>query len=143
MDFTAEDLLLLGAGYVYTSEDHTSPGVLSLRTGEPHEVLQAMAAEHSRLCARIQRLGHHNWNSRYQALTRLLPEFHNFREIAAQSWENRTAETAAREMYESWEHSPGHWKTCNGQCSIFGMSMARGANGIWYATEICADRKEN
>lgn len=68
-----------------------------------------------------------------------MPNCHEFREVANESWPGQDVNAAAKEMYRSWRLSPGHWAAVNGRCSYYGYAMVLGRNGIWYACGIFAD----
>jgi hypothetical protein len=109
-------------------------GVLSL-DGTNDEILQRAAKEHADFQATAGVQGHQYWASRMAKLHLLLPSY-KFVEVANESWPGQSKEDAAREMYKSWRQSEGHWSVVDGKCKIWGMAMAKGANGIWYACEI-------
>ena len=115
-------------------------GVLSIRTGRPHPVLQRAAEAHAAYQARVQVQGHQGWDHRYARIARLLPDCDTIKEVANESWPGQDVNAAAKEMYRSWRLSPGHWSGVNGRCAYYGYSMVRGQNGVWYACGIFAER---
>lgn len=132
--------LLIEAGQRYVWKLHPGgPGCVALRTGKPHKALMAMAEQHAKYQARHQTQGHQLWPQRREEVLAQLPDYiHHLEENAAESWPWNSRVEAATEMFSSWEHSPGHWALCQQRCKFFGISMARGANGIWYSAMLCA-----
>ena len=114
-------------------------GVRSIRTGRQHPILQRAAEEHAAYQARVGIQGHQGWQRRVEVLIRAMPNCHEFREVANESWPGQDVNAAAREMYRSWRLSPGHWSAVNGHCSYYGYAMVLGRNGTWYACGIFAD----
>ena len=108
-------------------------GVLSLRTGVQHPVLQAMAEEHAEFQARVQQQSHRDWGQRVLLLRQRMPNCNEFAEVVNESWPGQDVNAAAKEMYASWKKSPGHWSCVNGRCNYWGYTMVRGKNGVWYA----------
>ncbi|MGA2059101.1 MAG: hypothetical protein ABSG67_01370 [Thermoguttaceae bacterium] len=117
-------------------------GVRSIATGQQHPILQKAAENQAAYQARIHAQGHWNWESRVQQLYREMPDCGEFAEVCNQSWAGQDVESAAHEMYRSWRLSPGHWSAVNGTCDYWGYAMARGSNGIWYATGIFAKKRK-
>lgn len=117
-------------------------GVLSLVTGKQDPILQAAAEAHARYQAARGVQGHQQWDRRFRELNRALPGYTNIREIAAESWPGESEQRAAWEMFNSWRQSPGHWRSANGRCAIWGYSMAYSPRKrTWYACGILADRR--
>lgn len=104
--------------------------------GECLPDLLTMCEEHSLLQARLQRQGHHNWNTRFQALLKKYGGTPT--EVCAESWEweRDDLDLAADSCVKSWRQSSGHWKAVSSPCKSFGYDMKQGKNGIWYATGI-------
>lgn len=102
------------------------------------ELLLAEAASHSLHQARIQVQGHHNWDSRFQAINARLPAGLVATEVCAESWPGQTLVDAAEECVSSWRQSPGHWSNVRARHAFFGYDLKRGHNGIWYGTGIFA-----
>jgi hypothetical protein len=117
-------------------------GVKSIATGRQHPVLQKAAEDQAAYQAAIRAQGHWNWQSRVGQLYREMPDCCEFSEVCNESWPGQDAEAAAHEMYRSWRLSPGHWSAVNGSCDYWGYAMARGSNGIWYATGIFAKKRK-
>jgi len=115
--------------------------VQSIVTGQPHPLLQKAAEEHAAYQARVGVQGHQGWNQRVQYLMRALPDCHEFREVANESWPGQDVTAAASEMYHSWRQSPGHWSAVNGRCGYYGYAMVLGRNNVWYACGIFTDRR--
>lgn len=113
----------------------------SIKTGTMDPTLQKYAEEHAQRMARANRGGHHNWDQRFHELENKLPEYYDFKEVAAESWPWQNDKESAPEMFKCWRQSPGHWQTVNSRCAIWGYSMARGRNGIYYGCGIVAQRK--
>lgn len=113
--------------------------VRSIATGRQHPILQRAAQAHADYQARVGVQGHQFWDRRAVLLMEFMPDCHEFREVANESWPGQGIRDAAKEMYRSWKLSPGHWSAVNGRCSYYGYAMARGSNGIWYACGIFAD----
>lgn len=119
-------------------------GVRSLITGRQDDTLQAMVEKYAEHLAAIgYQDGHAGFNRRYQTLMRQLPEFTNFQEITTESWPDKNSEEeGAFEAWNSWSQSPGHWSVANGECALWGYSMAFcRRNSKWFAVGICADQR--
>ncbi len=95
---------------------------------------------HSQLQARINRQGHHNWDSRFHRISARLPGGHAAKEVCAESWPGMGLIAAALDCVHSWRQSSGHWSAVRNQQPYYGYDMKRGSNGIWYATGIFASR---
>lgn len=106
------------------------------QSAEGQMTLGAEAKQHSLLQAKKQLQGHHNWDSRFQAL---IKEYRTASEVCAESWPGETLEEAAVEIVHSWFRSPGHWRDVMEYHDHFGYDMKRGDNGIWYGTGIFAE----
>lgn len=104
-------------------------------------LLAAATFQHSRLQARIQRQGHHSWDSRFQQLSGQLPGGLQPTEVCAESWPGQNLEDAAIECVRSWRYSSGHWSAVSADNTYYGYDMKRGSNGIWYATGIFARQR--
>jgi hypothetical protein len=119
-------------------------GVKSLETGQPHPTLQGMAERIAKLQAEMGVQGHHQWEQRYHWLEDAMPDCKGFREDVAESWDHNTIAEAAREMFNSWRQSPGHWESINGVCDYYGYAMGLNAGkNIWYACAIFADKNKS
>ena len=130
--------LLVKAGRAYVFKQHSGgPGVRCLKTGKPHEVLQLAALKQAKYQARVLDQGHHKWAQRKKRLLSQLPGY-QIEENVAEAWPDDTRVEAATEMFYSWERSPGHWSLCQRRCQFYGINMAKGDNGIWYATLLVA-----
>lgn len=131
--------LLIEAGQKYVWGFHKGgPGVKSLLTGKSHKFLEAMCLRHAKYQASHRTQGHQLWDKRKLEIMDHLPEGYSVEENAAESWPENSRIEAATEMFHSWEQSPGHWKMANHRCVYFGINMARGKNGIWYAAALVA-----
>lgn len=105
--------------------------------GRQHTTLARAAESHSRLQARIQRQGHHNWNSRFQQISSAGGG--SASEVVAESWPNQTMIDSCIDCVDSWRHSPGHWRAVRSRHRSYGYDIRRGRNGIWYGTGIFTD----
>lgn len=94
------------------------------------------ANKHSRYQARIRRQGHHQWASRFQRITAVLPPGLTAIEVCAESWPGEGLLEAAVECVRCWRLSPGHWSAVRAKHQRYGYDMKRGSNRIWYATGI-------
>jgi hypothetical protein len=90
--------------------------------------------------ASISLQGHHNWETRFQAINARLPAGLLAQEVCAESWPGQTLVEAADECVDSWRQSAGHWEAVSSRHALFGYDMKRGTNGVWYATGIFARR---
>jgi hypothetical protein len=106
--------------------------------GELSPLLSAEAEKHSRHQASIKLQGHHQWASRFHRINAELPTGLLAQEVCAESWPGQGLWAAARECVHSWRQSPGHWEAVRTSPPLFAYDMARGANGVWYATGIVA-----
>lgn len=103
--------------------------------------LAAEARSHSQHQARILLQGHHNWETRFHLINRLLPRGLMASEVCAESWPGEGLLKAAIECVRCWRFSEGHWSRVVSPQPVYAYDMRRGANGIWYATGIFgADR---
>lgn len=117
-------------------------GVQSLRTGVEHPILLAAARSHAIYQAKVGVQGHQDFDDRVDVLFKTLPAYTTFREIVAESWENRDEATAAEEMFESWQSSEEHWAAANGRCDLYGYAMAFSpTTRKWYACAIMCDKR--
>ncbi|HEY1599204.1 MAG TPA: hypothetical protein VGG64_06350 [Pirellulales bacterium] len=101
---------------------------------DPHLVDEAKS--HSNYQARIHVQGHHNWESRFPRISRLLPFGLRPQEVVAESWPHENLLDAAVDCVHSWRQSSGHWGAVKQDQPKFAYDMRRGSNGIWYATGI-------
>jgi hypothetical protein len=63
-------------------------------------------------------------------------------EVTAESWywkTNYPIDIIAKEMYDSWHYSSGHWSVVSKPHKMYGDGLAKSRQGIWYATIIVAD----
>jgi hypothetical protein len=95
---------------------------------------------HSQYQARINRQGHHNWESRFHRISARLPGGDAAKEVCAESWPGMGLIAAAIDCVHSWRQSSGHWSAVRGRHAYYGYDMKRGSNGIWYATGIFSSR---
>jgi hypothetical protein len=108
------------------------------------EFLPTLAEEsesHAQYQARLNRQGHHHWESRFHRISRRLPGGLLAQEVCAESWPGQGLIAAALDCVASWRHSSGHWNAVRGRHPYFGYDMKRGQNGIWYATGIFSVRR--
>jgi hypothetical protein len=106
--------------------------------GQPDPQLQAFAREHAEYQARTQQQGHQRWETRFHAISKAMGN-RPPTEICAESWpweKDAAPETVGRSMFQAWRQSPGHWRVASTPSLQYGAAMARGRNGIWYATII-------
>ena len=108
-------------------------GVRSVETGTLNSVLQKLAHEHS-VSQTTEGMSHDGFDHRMAAIQQAYPNSTNWSEIVAMN-SCDTAEAAAAQMLSSWRHSPPHWRSLNGSCTYYGLSMVKGGDG-WYATGI-------
>ena len=104
--------------------------------GEFSPLLSEEAEMHSRHQASISRQGHHQWETRFHRINAKLPKALLAQEICAESWSGQRLLAAALECVRSWRQSPGHWDAVRTYHPLFAYDMARGSNGVWYATGI-------
>lgn len=97
--------------------------------------LAEAATAHSEHQARIGRQGHHDWQSRSQALAGRVGGGYP-QEVCAESWENQDLLDSCIDCVASWRQSSGHWSAVRSPQSSYGYDIRRGPNGIWYATGI-------
>jgi hypothetical protein len=109
-------------------------------TGEFSPLLSEEAEHHSRHQANITLQGHHQWESRFHRINAKLPNALLAQEVCAESWPGQGLLAAALECVHSWRQSPGHWEAVRTGHPLFAYDMARGRNGVWYATGIFARR---
>lgn len=108
--------------------------------GEFSPLLSGEAENHSRHQASITLQGHHQWESRFHRINAKLPHGLLAQEVCAESWPGQGLWAAALECVHSWRQSPGHWEAVRTGHPLFAYDMARGRNGVWYATGIFARR---
>jgi len=123
---------LIAAGRVYR-------GVEVFQSSERHDWCDRAALWNSRTCAKLRRQNHHDFQARYNWAY----DAHDLsiREICAESWpwtDRQGLAAIAREMYDAWKQSPGHWGVASSRCDFYGAAMCRSSRGIWYATVIAA-----
>ncbi|MHB8865214.1 MAG: hypothetical protein ACYC6N_22785 [Pirellulaceae bacterium] len=95
---------------------------------------------HARHQARINRQGHHNWESRFHRISNRMPGGQLAQEVCAESWPGMGLVAAALDCVHSWRQSSGHWSAVRGRHDYYGYDMKRGSNGTWYATGIFSTR---
>lgn len=116
--------------------------ILSLRTGRQHPVLQRLAERHAAEMARQGYQSHQGYEARFSELYRQLPDCHDFAEVVNESWAGQREQTAAWEMFNSWQQSPGHWSQVHGRCAFWGYAMAYcQRNQTWYACGLFAQQR--
>ena len=108
--------------------------------GELSPILTRETENHAWHQASIRLQGHHQWDTRFQAINAQLPGGLAAREVCAESWPGQSLVDAAEECVDSWRHSPGHWEAVSSRHALFAYDMKRGANGIWYAAGIFAGK---
>jgi hypothetical protein len=104
--------------------------------GLANENLFTEARDHSRYQARLRKQGHHNWGSRFQRITSLLPRGLLAKEVVAESWPGEGIVDAAVDCVHCWRQSSGHWSAVRASHPQYGYDMKKGNNGIWYATGL-------
>ena len=97
------------------------------------------ASEHAAQMAAYGVQGHQNWDRRKAKIQRLMPTL-RVEEVCAESWPGQGQLDAAKEMYNSWKQSPGHWAALQVE-GRYGFAMALGTNGIWYGCGQIAREK--
>lgn len=105
-----------------------------------HPLLIQLCNEHATYMAKYQKLGHQLFQQRYDTIRKILGL--GAEEIAAMTWDRQkddSLEEVAKEMFNSWRQSPGHWRTVSRKHKFIGGDMAQGANGIWYGIMIGAN----
>jgi len=108
--------------------------------GEFSSLLARETESHASHQARINRQGHHNWDTRFHAINARLPGGLLAREVCAESWPGQSLVDAAEECVHSWRQSSGHWEAVRTKHALFGYDMKRGSNGVWYAAGIFGSR---
>lgn len=109
--------------------------------GRPNRELFSAAHDHSRHQARILKQGHHNWGSRFQRLTGLLPGGLHAQEVVAESWPGEGLVDAAIDCVDCWRQSSGHWNAVRSDQPQYGYDIKKGPNGIWYATGLFGNNR--
>jgi hypothetical protein len=98
-------------------------------------------ASHSGHQARIRLQGHHNWSSRAGKLMNQVAGAPPV-EVCAESWPNpKSLLAACIDCVHSWRQSSGHWSAVRRAQPGYGYDIAKGSNGIWYATGIFGGSK--
>jgi hypothetical protein len=110
-------------------------------TSQFSSFLASETERHASHQAQIMLQGHHNWDSRFQAINAKLSGGLLAREVCAESWPGQNLVEAAIECVHSWRQSPGHWDAVSHRHDLFAYDMKRGQNGVWYATGIFAARQ--
>jgi len=114
----------------------THPERPASTSGELSPLLAQEAESHSEYQARINRQGHHFWESRFHRINALLGGGMTSSEVCAESWPGQGLLQAAIECVRCWRLSSGHWGAVSGAHRAYGYDMKRGSNGVWYATGI-------
>lgn len=109
-----------------------SEGVRCFRGSGENYYLTRAAKGHAHYMAKHRRQGHQNWDIRKGTVMRQTEYLYKIEEVCAESWPGQDRHSAAKEMFNSWRQSPGHWQAINKPCKIYGFAMARGDNGVWY-----------
>jgi len=100
-----------------------------------NEYLAEQAGRQSATMASLEQVGHHNWGSRFQAISSAVGRPVN--EVAA-SGNGETIVDAAVSCVAAWRSSPGHWSLITNNPISYGYDLVRGRSGQWYATGILA-----
>jgi hypothetical protein len=132
-------------GEIVIAAGKAFPGALACQSPlDP--LLMVFAQEAAAIQAQYRRQGHHDWDRRRHkilaAIAAAADGVRGVEEICAESWADHDGyplEVISREMFESWRTSRGHWSVASRVHARLGAGMARGANGIWYATILVAD----
>jgi len=114
----------------------THPERPASSSGELSPVLAQEAESHSEYQARINRQGHHFWETRFHRINALLGGGMTSSEVCAESWPGQGLLQAAIECVRCWRLSSGHWGAVSGAHRAYGYDMKRGSNSVWYATGI-------
>jgi len=125
---------MIEAGKVY-------PGVEVCKS-ELQPLLMELCTKHAEFMAKRCYQDHANFQARWNQIHDELGL--SATEIVAESWErqaNDPLDEVAKEMYNSWRQSPGHWRVASQQSKIYGADMKQGKNGVWYACIIVANDK--
>ena len=119
---------------------------ISITHGKYQPVFQSLAQRHSVAQATRDRhdrfyrsYAHSGWGERQIELVSRVPEAKNFGEVCA--YAGGDVEAAAARIFNSWKHSPDHWRMVNGYYEFWGYAMAQGRSGIWYATGIVGQKR--
>ena len=107
---------------------------------QPHPLLMQLASEQAQYQAQQQIQGHQGFPARCQKIGQAGME--SAAEICAESWPEQRDESMlslGTEMFRCWCQSSSHWAVACRKHKWFGADMAKGQNGIWYATIIVAD----
>ena len=101
--------------------------------GRCDELLCSAAAAHADHQARLQRQGHHGWETRSR---RLRAAAGRASEVCAESWPDQDLLDSCVDCVACWRQSAGHWQAVSSPQTAYGYDLRRGGNGIWYATGI-------
>lgn len=107
---------------------------------DPIPLLQELATGQARYQAGVRRQGHQDFDRRYARVRSELGL--SAAEICAESWSWQTDLSPRRlgdEMFKCWRQSPGHWAVASRVHKGYGADMAKGSNGVWYATILVGD----
>ena len=96
--------------------------------------------KHSRVMARIEQVGHHNWGRRFHELNSHF-EHLIVSEVAAVSWGGESLIDGAKDCVAAWRQSSGHWAGVSGEHVFYGYDLVLGASGKWYATGLFASER--
>ncbi|MCG8586150.1 MAG: hypothetical protein MI757_15690, partial [Pirellulales bacterium] len=80
--------------------------------------------------------GHQRWDERFRSIKARISSDLVPVEVCAESWPGENLVEAAIECVYSWRRSDGHWRSVSAYHPIYGYDMARGTNGVWYATGV-------
>jgi len=113
--------------------------------GQRHNLLVRLAEDYSNQMASINSqsyrgVGHFGVEKRYAEIRNKLGLRGN--EVTAESWSwkyNYPIDIIAKEMFDSWNYSSGHWAIVSKPHKLYGDAIAKSKQGIYYATIIVAD----
>ena len=148
-------LIIISASLAFSTEQSNIPprtqilinagqaaGAKSITEGTYNQTIFVEAYMHAHRQARAGRQSHDGHDARVARLHVLYPDL-RFREICSQSWAGQNYYEAAYDAFNvSWPSAKGHWEVANSPCRYYGISMARGRNGIIYVCMIVAPPKK-
>lgn len=113
-------------------------GVRILATGMIDPVMEKLARDQANYCAAHNQGGHQLFPMQFQ---RYGQAYKQLRSVVAQSWEGKSGDelAGARDCFDSWRQSSGHWEILQSECMAYGFAMALSESGIWYAAGYVAD----
>ena len=104
-------------------------------------VLDVFAQAHAERQAACCCQGHQGFEKRAAKLLAMFPG-RQVAEICAESWRWQ-AECSEAELWAEavhcWRQSPGHWSVACRRHWRIGAGLAKGNNGVWYATILAVD----